>query len=143
MNQYTQLKERQQEEFNQLPLAFAFGIKQFNEMMEKWGLHPERDIKKICSIGYGGYIQKKDVAKLREVRARHAQELKDAIAADTTGEGFIYEMFLAEMQNHEYGYTMDTEDTLAVLGYTAQQVVDDPRLNRGISKAHETIVGRD
>ena len=65
MNQYQEMRDRQQQEFNALPLGFAFGQKQFNEMMRGWGLHPERDVKKICSIGAGGYIQKKDVELLR------------------------------------------------------------------------------
>ena len=41
MNKYAELRNRQQEEFNALPLGFAFGDKQFEEMMKKWGLDPE------------------------------------------------------------------------------------------------------
>lgn len=36
-NRYAELKQRQQEEFNKLPLGFAFSDKQFNEMMKEWG----------------------------------------------------------------------------------------------------------
>ena len=70
-------------------------------------------------------------------------ELRDAIAEDETGEGFIYEMFLDELDNHEYGYTRDTEDTLYALGYTADEVLGNPRLKRGIEKAVTEICGRD
>ena len=59
MNEYLELRDRQQQEFNALPLGFAFDQKQFKEMMQGWGLHPERDTKKICPIGAGGYIQKR------------------------------------------------------------------------------------
>lgn len=75
--------------------------------MEKWGLDARKqaDLDKVYSIGYGGYIQKKDADLLHETRARHDAEMAAAIAEDTTGEGFIYEMFLYELYNHEYGYT--------------------------------------
>ena len=66
-----------------------------------------------------------------------------ACGEDETGEGFIYEMFLDELDNHEYGYTRDTEDTLYALGYTADEVLGNPRLKRGIEKAVTEICGRD
>lgn len=112
-------------------------------MMRKWGLDPEKDLDKIYSIGYGGYIQKKDADLLHKTRVRHDAEMQAAIAGDATGEGFIYEMFLYELDNHEYGYTWDTEDTLDALGYTAAEVLGEPRLKRGIEKAVTEIRGRD
>lgn len=42
-----------------------------------------------------------------------------------------------------YGYTRDTEDTLYALGYTADEVLGNPRLKRGIEKAVTEICGRD
>ena len=53
MNQYQKLRDRQQQEFNSLPLGFAFSDKQFREVMQAWGLDPEKDTDKIFSIGYG------------------------------------------------------------------------------------------
>ena len=38
MNGYVELRQRQQEEFNALPLGFAFSQKQFDEMMRDWGI---------------------------------------------------------------------------------------------------------
>lgn len=143
MNRYAEMRQRQQEEFNALPLGFAFSQKQFNEMMEGWGLNPENDLDKIFRTPGGGYVQKKDAELLHQTRERHDSELKEAIAEDTTGEGFIYEMFLCELDDHEYGYTRDTEDTLDALGYTAEEVLGDPRLKRGIEKAVTKIRGRE
>ena len=140
MNRYAALRERQQEEFNALPLGFAFSQKQFNSMMMEWGLDPEKDVDKIYRIP-GGYVQKKDVDLLHQTMERHDAEMAAAIEGDQTGEGFIYEMFLYELDNHEYGYTMDTEDTLDALGYTAAQVLGDPRLKRGLEKAAAEIRG--
>ena len=143
MNRYAELRHRQQEEFNALPLGFAFSQKQFDEMMQGWGLDPEKDVDKIYSIGAGGYVQKKDADLLHQTRKRHDTEMEAAIAEDKTGEGFIYEMFLYELENHEYGYTRDTEDTLDALGYTAEDVIGDPRLKRGIEKAVTEICRRE
>ncbi len=140
MNRYAALRERQQEEFNALPLGFAFSQKQFNSMMMEWGLDPEKDVDKIYRIP-GGYVQKKDVDLLHQTMERHDAEMAAAIEGDQTGEDFIYEMFLYELDNHEYGYTMDTEDTLDALGYTAAQVLGDPRLKRGLEKAAAEIRG--
>ena len=143
MNKYKELRVRQQSEVNALPLAFAFSNRQFDEMMKGWGLDPEKDLDKIVSIGAGGFIQKKDRSLMHETFDRHERELKEAIAADETGEGFIFDMFLCELDNHEYGYTGDTSEAMEALGFTAQEVVDDPRLNRGICMAHQRIMGRD
>lgn len=48
-------------------------------------------------------------------------------------------MFLAELNGHEFGYTMDTEEALDALGYTAEEILGDPRLKRGIEKAATEI----
>ena len=143
MNKYSELRQRQQQEFNALPLGFAFSQKQFDEMMQEWGLDPEKDLDKIYRIPGGGYVQKKDADLLHQTTERHSAEIATAIAEDKTGEGFIYEMFLAELADHEYGYTGDSEDTLDALGYTAEEVLGDPRLKRGIEKAVAEICRRE
>ena len=142
-NRYQELQSRQQEEFNTLPLRFAFGQEQFNDMMAGWGLDPQTDTDKIISIGAGGYIQPKDVPLFLEMSNRHKKEMAAAIAEDKTGEGFIYEMFLYELRNHEFGYTGETEDALNALGYSEDAVQADPRLKRGLEKAIKQIQKED
>ena len=88
MNKYTDLKNRQQEEFNAFPLGAAFGNKQFAEMMQAWGL-TENDTDKIYSIGGGCYIRKSDHKAFHEMLDRHEKERRNAIAADLTGYGFL------------------------------------------------------
>lgn len=140
MNEYQKLRERQQQEFNALPLGFAFNDRQFAETMQGWGLDPEKDLDKICSIGYGGFVQKKDADLLHTTTARHEAELKAAIEADRTGEGFIYDMFRAELDDHEYSYTMDLSDTLDALGYTAEDINANKRLLHGLERACAAIL---
>lgn len=140
MNEYAELRARQQEEFNALPLGFAFNDRQFAETMQGWGLDPEKDLDKICSIGYGGFVQKKDADLLHTTTARHEAELSAAIAADQTGDGFIRDMFLCELADHEYSYTMDLSDTLDALGYTAEDINADERLRHGLERACAEIL---
>lgn len=52
MNSYTELRNRQQEEFNAFPLGAAFSNAQFDEMMRKWGLEPT-DTDKIYRLPGG------------------------------------------------------------------------------------------
>ena len=142
MNRYADLKRRQQEEFNAFPMQFAFSTEQFNQAMAALGLDLT-DTDKVYRVPGGGFYRREDGPRLKAMMDRFDQELKDAIAGDETGDGFIYEMFLYELDNHEYSYTMDTEDTLDALGYTADEVLGDPRLKRGIEKAVTEICGRD
>ena len=142
MNRYAELKQRQQEEFNAFPMQFAFSQKQFAEGMAALGLKPT-DTDKVYKAYGGGFYRREDSPRLEAMLERFDRELAEAIAADETGDGFIYEMFLYELDNHEYGYTMDTEETLDALGYTAKEIVGNPRLKRGIEKAVTEICRRE
>ena len=142
MNRYADLKQRQQAEFAAFPMQFAFSDQQFAEGMAALGLSPT-DTGKIYKAPGGGFYRREDGPRLEAMMERFDRELAEAIAADGTGEGFIYEMFLYELDAHEYGYTMDTEEALDALGYTAKQVLGDPRLKRGIEKAVTEICNRD
>jgi hypothetical protein len=66
---------------------------------------------------------------------RHEKELADAIADDETGDGFICEMFMYELSNHEYTYTDELDDTFDALGLTEDEVYANPALRRGLDKA--------
>ena len=115
-------------------MGAAFSQQQFQQMMEKWGL-TLNDTDKICSIGGGCYIRKADIAAFTTLINKTAAELKNAITADLTGDGFIFDMFVYELANHEYCITYDLEDTLDALGLTAEQINADKRLTHGLNKA--------
>lgn len=135
MNKYQELREKQQAELNAFPMFFAFNQKQFEEGMKNLGLKPT-DTKKIYKIGNtGGFYRKSDAPAFREMFMRHTKEREDAIAADPTGDGFIFDMFDYELANHEYNYTHDPEPTLDALGLTMEQVRAEPRLFHGWKKA--------
>lgn len=144
MSQYLELKERHQAELNAFPMFFAFSEKQFAEGMAKLGLS-ENDTGKIYRLGTtGGFIRKSDSKDLSSLMKRHNKEMQDAIDADTTGKGFIFDMFLYELENHEYCITHDITDTLNALGVTKKQIENNPALKVGFLAAIEkaTLGGR-
>lgn len=135
MNKYRALVSAHQKEVDNFPMFFAFNNKQFDEGMQKLGLDP-KDTDKIYRLGStGGFYRKADAPALREMFERHTQEMEDAIKADTTGEGFIYDMFSYELANHEYCITYDLEPTLDACGLTLDEVNENPALLAGLKKA--------
>ncbi len=140
MTQYQEMKAKQEKELNAFPFMWAFDEKQFNAGMKGLGLEPT-DTDKIFSIGAGGYIRKTDAPAMEEMFARHEAELKAARAADK--KGFTFEMFLYELDNHEYSYTGDATETLEALGLTWQEVQADKRLSDALNKAIKTINARE
>lgn len=140
-NKYLELIKRQQKEINELPMRFAFSQSQFDEILDEWGLtRCEEDMKKIMSIGYGGYMLKTEYIKLKSTRIKHREEFQKAIDDDLTGSGFIYDMFLYELENHEYSYTYDEEDALNALGITYEMIYNNERLMNGLKLAKKTCL---
>jgi hypothetical protein len=132
MNKYKEFSDRVMEEVNALPLGFAFSNKQFEEMMNEWGLTVD-DTDKIYKLGIsGGFYRKEDSKLIKDTLARHEKEFQDEIAADPDGTNFIYDMFVYELGNHEYSYTGDIDETLDALGFTIEDIKNDERLEKGL-----------
>lgn len=140
MNRYADLKQRQQEEFAAFPMQFAFSDRQFAEAMAALGLTPA-DTDKVYKAPGGGIYRREDGPRLKEMMDRFDRELQSAIADDPTGDGFIYEMFLFELGNHEYGCTGDLSETLYALAYTPDSIRADPRLSHGLERARLEVLG--
>lgn len=142
MNLYQKIRKKHQDEINAFPIYFAFDNEQFDEVIKKLGLSEDKNSenyygKRLVRVGAGGFILKEDAPKLAEMFKAHSQQMSDLIAADKTGDGFIFDMFYYELCNHEYGYVYDEaiEDTLEALGFTMEQIEADPRLKNGFDKA--------
>ena len=127
MNKYAELKNKLQKEFDAFPFGFAFSNEQFEKMKEELGV---KDNSELISIGAGGFIRKTDEKALDELINGKEKRMKEAIAEDKTGEGFIKDMFLYELANHEYCITHDIHDTLVALGLNAKEVYEDERMRR-------------
>lgn len=140
-NSYDELREIQQERFNNLPIGFAYSEKQFNEMMHRWGLDPDTDTDQICYVfGRLGFARKSDLPLIKATVKKEQEETEQAIASDRDGTGFIYDMFVSEMFNHEYGLTHNIDEVLEALGLTADQVNSDERFQSAMKMASEYVI---
>ena len=128
---YRQQKERQQKEINEFPLMAAFNEQQFADGMKK--LNVDRD--GLLSIGAGCFIRKTDRDAFVNMMKRHTDEVKQACAADQTGDGFIYQMFYSCLADHEYSYTGDLSEGIAATPFTLDEINANPALLHGLSKA--------
>lgn len=136
MNKYVEMKERHQKEVDNFPMKFAFSDEQFKKAMEELGL-TENDLDKVVGIGAGGFIRKTDVNDYREMGKRQFKEFWKAIQEDKVGDGFIKEMFLYELANHEYIIAREIDDTLDALGLTDDDIRNNNNLRTGLLLAEK------
>jgi hypothetical protein len=139
MNRYDEMCKKHQSEIGAFPLFWAFSNEQFAEGMAKLGL-TKKDTDKIVGFYGGGYIRKTDVDKFNAMLDGHKDERNAAIIADTTGLGFIKEMFRSEMANHEYGYSRDTDDVLDALDLNWAYLESHPAMMAGWEAAENEIL---
>lgn len=138
MNAYDEIKKRHQEEVNALPMYWAFTEERFEEVLKELGL-TKNDTDKLCRAPGGGFCLASDAQMIVSTLIRHSKELKAAVEADKTGDGFIKDMFLSELRNHEYTYTCDVEETVESCGFTMEQVENDERLLHGLEAAAKKL----
>ena len=120
-NLYVDLQDKHQAEYDAFPMMFAFSNEQFEEGLKKLDATP----KEIVSLGYGTYIRKADISDFEKMVTRLNNEKSEML---NNNDRYLYQAFLYELANHEYGYTYDIEPTLQALGLTADQIADDHRL---------------
>lgn len=137
MNSYIEMKQRHQAEVNAFPMKFAFTQESLERGMRELGLDPKRDMEKIVAIPGGGFIRESDKQAFLDLFSRHDKERKEAVAADKDGTGYLYHMFRYELANHEYAYTRDVSSTLDALGYTLEEIAEDPALSDAFLNARE------
>ena len=98
METYKEMKRRHQDAVDALPLGFAFSDKQYRAKLAEWNITPEEaKAGAIIGIGGGGFIRSGDKDLVISTFERIHDEEQAAIASDTTGDGYIYEMFLYEL----------------------------------------------
>ena len=67
------------------------------------------------------------------------QERRAGIAADKTGTGFIYQMFLQALEQSDYMYTDDASPAITACGLTWEQIVMHKPFVTGLKKAMKTL----
>ena len=132
MSKYSDYKKQVEKMINNFPIGFAFSQKQFEEAKQKLNVKPGE---KLIKIGGGGFIKKSDLAAYDKMFDDIDSMFKRLIEEDTTGTGFIYDMFSYELSNHEYCITYEIDDTLNALDLTIEEINSNPSLLKGLKKA--------
>lgn len=94
---YQEYKNKRQEEFNALPLFFAYGIDQFEAAMKARGLTAD-DTDKIYMLQSGCYYLRSDADVIRAYFKK-----PDPLRELMKDPDFAEDAFYYEMCNHEYG----------------------------------------
>ena len=93
---YEDLRDRQQQEVNDFPIAYAFNEEQLKEALVKLGVESTKEC--VTVFGHGDIVKKENAPKLIGMFKRHTVELHEALKDKEFAEG----AFLYEMNNHEY-----------------------------------------
>lgn len=134
---YCEFKQKQQSEFDSLPMKAAFGDRQFEEMMSEWGLTTsDEDLKKIKSLGAGGYCLREDYPKFIALANRYIEEVEEFLSND----GNLVDALKYEFANHECGYTWEFENGITALGYTIEEFFSDERKKNLFIKARQEYI---
>lgn len=131
---YIDLSSRQQKEWNDFPMFFAFSQEQFSEGLKKFNVTK----KDIYSIESGGFIRKSDSERLNKLIDKHHKENEDAMKNDK----FLFQAFRYELGNHEFCITYDPEDTLRTLGLELKDIEEEGRIQNIYEKARSDYIKR-
>ena len=135
-------QQRRMNEFVRRYAFFAFDENQFNEGLEKLGIAPGTE-GALVSIPGGGYVLADKAQDFTDLLKSFRRERADAIRDTETGAQFAYDMFRASLNDNEYSYSEDAEDTLYSLGYDLQDIEADPVLKTAFEKACKDILQKE
>lgn len=128
MDKYSKLKAKHERQVNDFPMGFAFSDKQFTEAKEKLGVINNNE---LLGLSNGGFIKKTDNNAYTILLLEMNKEIDEAMKDDE----YLYQGFLYELANHEYGITYAPESTLDCFSLTIDEVNADDRLLRIFKEA--------
>lgn len=123
-----ELQDKHSKMVNAFPMAFAFSNEQFEEAKKKLGVTSNDE---LLTISNGGMIRKTDSKDYTNLSCDITRENDEAMKDDE----YLYEGFLYELGNHEYGITYDPEPTLDCFGLTVEDFEKSKRLRTIFKKA--------
>ena len=134
MNRYKKLKDMHTLEKNVLPFFFiGLNEEQFNAMIRSFGLQPD-DLDAFYDIALSDFDER-EYSWIEDMFVGYGAAMQRAIHDDETGDGFIYEMFLYELENHDFVHTNNLTDVLHELLLSADEIIANKRLLHGLRKA--------
>lgn len=122
---------------------FAFNQEQLENGLKKFNIEHAEIKRRLVRIHGGGLMIKEKIEEYRDLSNSYNELIQEQIKLDTTGDGFILDMFIYELDNHEYGYTYDDSDATEALGFTYEQIEQDSALLNGLRKAKSFIKSLD
>lgn len=133
---YEEMENRHREELDRLPIQWAFGKEQLEEALKVLGVEPGKasDIK-LVRIPGGGICTEETSNELTATLRRQVEEQQALINADTTGQGFIFDMFDYQLANHEFCITGDFVPAIEACGLSPEDVEKSPELRHGLKMA--------
>lgn len=138
METYRQMTWRHQKEVDAFLGAhafFAFNPDQYDKGLQKFSIAKEDAPTILCSIGAGGFMLKDKYNDYVALAEKVYQERQTAIQDPDNGYQFAVDMFRSELENYEYSYTWDLEETLDCLGLTMAEVLQDKTLSKALLEA--------
>lgn len=140
---YLELRQRQQHEFNMLPLKFAYSDEQFKKGMKELGFDPTDTDKVIKIYGDPTFCRKEDVDKIHDFIERSSKELEEAFQ----DYDFVVDAFQCELDDHSYAFTGNwragTEAIADALGMDPKEMLKDSFYQSALREAMERIVERE
>lgn len=86
-NKYAELRQKQQEEFNALPLGFAFGNKQFDGMMQNGALTRRKTSTRFIPSGTAGTYRKRTPTSCTRPASATMQKCRQPLRGTRLGRG--------------------------------------------------------
>lgn len=139
---YKEYKENMTQEINEFVnknCIWAFGREQLAEALKEHNLTEEEFRNNYCGFFGGGAIRKDKIKEYDNICEKQNAKLKELL----NDEKFACDALYYELANHEYGYTGDETPALETLGLTADDIVDNPVLNRAFCRAAREIKNQD
>lgn len=145
MNLYEKLKNENQERYNRFAdtdnnVVSFFSKEQFQRVLAKIGLKDENEFAEhYYHLTSGAYVRKDKSEELDKIWEENEKAIEKAIENDPDGKHFVKDMFSYEMANHEYSYTRDISSTLDALGYSLEDINNNPKLLAGLNAALDDV----
>ena len=116
---YLELNNILEELITQLPIFYAFNQEQFSDGCKKLAVEIPKE--ELCSIGFGGFMLKKDFPQWEKYLDDSAQAREEFLS----DYGNLVEAFRYELANHEYIVTYDHTEAWDALGLDYDHATKD------------------
>lgn len=103
--------------------------------MESIGLNL-KETKKVTYLGAGVYIRADEIQNYKKFKDKQRKEFEENMKIYD----FAKSAFKNELANHEYCYTMDPYDAINALGYTLDEINNDPLLSKALKTAKKELL---